>query len=112
MVATNNLPAPGTDRFRVWPQGARAFVVLDPDCRVVSEPTPFRLLAEQECVRHQRAYDAARKRGSRPCMSCQKQFQSDGIHNRMCDHSRRVGAAEAIPVGFSFSAVNGRRKSG
>ena len=28
------------------------------------------------------------KRGPRACMTCRKEFESAGIHNRMCNHCR------------------------
>ena len=35
--------------------------------------------------------DLARKKINRPCMCCQKPFDSEGIHNRMCDVCRKAG---------------------
>ncbi|MBL9047841.1 MAG: hypothetical protein JNK34_11135 [Tabrizicola sp.] len=44
--------------------------------------------------------DAARKKSVRPCMCCEKPFQSEGIHNRMCDYCRRQNG-ELIPYGVA-----------
>jgi len=53
----------------------------------------------------------ARKGKQRPCMCCQALFLSDGPHNRLCDPCRKRGSAEGSPVGYSFGAMTGRRKS-
>lgn len=42
----------------------------------------------------------ARKRITRPCLCCQKPFESEGIHNRMCDSCRRQNG-ELIPYGIA-----------
>lgn len=46
----------------------------------------------------------------RACISCQGKFQSEGPHHRMCGTCRHRGSAEASPTGYSFGAMNGRRK--
>ncbi|MGV8987611.1 MAG: hypothetical protein ACOH2H_15175 [Cypionkella sp.] len=50
-------------------------------------------------------------RSDRPCMCCQKPFPSEGIHNRLCPNCRLRGSAEAMPAGYSFGSMTGRRKS-
>lgn len=47
---------------------------------------------------------------ARPCMRCDREFESEGIHHRMCGHCRHVGSAEGEPVGHSFGVMNGRRR--
>ena len=48
----------------------------------------------------QKAADLALKRMKRSCMRCQKPFQSEGIHNRMCDYCLRQGG-ELVPHGVA-----------
>jgi len=39
------------------------------------------------------ANEAKSKARKRPCMSCRKLFESEGIHNRICDNCKRRGRA-------------------
>lgn len=45
----------------------------------------------------------------RPCMRCKDDFESEGIHNRMCPRCRHVETAECDPVGYGFGSITGRR---
>ncbi len=44
--------------------------------------------AQQRCAALQAAADRKAKRGPRPCLCCGTVFQSEGIHNRLCDPCR------------------------
>ena len=54
---------------------------------------------------------AGKQMRSRDCLCCGKRFMSEGNHNRMCGPCRHRGSAEGSPVGYSFGAMTGRRKS-
>ncbi len=47
--------------------------------------------AQAMCDRMQRREDKKAVRTIRPCMCCRTAFESEGIHNRLCDRCRRVG---------------------
>jgi hypothetical protein len=49
-----------------------------------------------------------RKRVTRSCLCCQRPFQSEGIHNRMCDVCRRQGEGP-LPCGVASSPRGGRK---
>ena len=48
---------------------------------------------------------------TRPCMCCREPFPSEGIHNRLCNTCRNRGSAEAMPAGYSFGSMNGRKRA-
>lgn len=50
----------------------------------------------------------ARKRVTRPCLCCQKPFDSEGIHNRLCDVCRRQGDGP-VPYSLATSARGARK---
>lgn len=52
--------------------------------------------------------DAAARKGVRPCMCCRSPFESDGIHDRLCDACGRHGD-EWAPYGISTAARGGRK---
>lgn len=54
---------------------------------------------------------AAGKGKVRSCMCCERDFTSEGPHNRLCDGCRKRGSAEPMAAGYSFGAMTGRRKS-
>lgn len=68
---------------------ASGYVVCDPDGNVVSDPVRFRPQADRLRDEKQRAADAKAKRGPRPCMKCERDFESEGIHNRLCGPCRQ-----------------------
>lgn len=83
----SRMPMRGT-RFSVL-RLASGYVVCDPDGEVVSEPVTFKLQADRLRDEKQRAADAKAKRGPRRCMKCEREFDSEGIHNRLCNPCRQ-----------------------
>lgn len=69
---------------------AKGYFVCDPDDNIVSDPFTFKLQADQCRIEKQRAADAKAKRGPRPCMRCDREFDSEGIHNRLCGLCRHA----------------------
>lgn len=57
------------------------------------------------------AFNKDKKKIERPCLCCGTKFMSAGIGNRLCNRCRAAGTAEAMPAGYSFGAMTGRRKS-
>jgi len=58
----------------------------------------------------QRDADRKSKRGPRPCMCCGAEFDSEGIHNRLCGRCRlRDGGSMSVPA---MSAAKVRRAAG
>lgn len=43
--------------------------------------------------------DRAAKRGPRRCMCCRREFQSEGIHHRLCGHCRSHGDRNPVTAG-------------
>lgn len=52
---------------------------------------------------------AREKRGPRPCIRCAREFNSAGIHNRMCDPCRNAARDDTASYGFSPSRRAGFR---
>lgn len=77
-------------RWRVEFVPGRGYMVVSPTGK---QHGPFSCKDNAETNRD--AWEArdnlARKRITRPCMCCQKPFESDGIHNRLCATCRHVG---------------------
>lgn len=46
--------------------------------------------AQERQHREQLAADSKARRGPRKCLCCGRQFNSEGIHNRLCDPCRRT----------------------
>lgn len=46
------------------------------------------LAADVVRARKQRLADQSKRKTVRPCLCCRKPFQSEGIHNRLCDLCR------------------------
>ncbi|MCW1934092.1 hypothetical protein [Pararhodobacter zhoushanensis] len=101
-----NLPAPGRARYRVEYRTRGGFVVVNPAGHVVYGPCT-RELAETKCDRLQKAADATAKIGPRPCLCCGATFQSEGIHNRMCNGCRR--SRDPLSAYGYVGAGDGRR---
>lgn len=56
----------------------------------IEDPTfRYRDLAEDWLVEQLPILEHRMKRGPRPCLSCQKTFISEGLHNRRCDPCRQ-----------------------
>lgn len=90
---------PALAKWQVVTRAAGAYVVYQPDGQVYKICT-YKSQAHAIVDQKQRAADLAAKRMVRPCMRCEKPFQSEGIHNRMCDHCRRQND-ELIPFGIA-----------
>lgn len=84
-------PGLGNDfQLRQLPQG---WVVINERGVIHSGPHTMRNAAEQARRDLQAAKNAKEKRGNRPCITCGKTFESEGIHNRMCSSCRHQGEA-------------------
>ncbi len=89
---------PGDDRGR-W-------CVIDPNGQRVGAPTTEDA-AIARAERLQTEVDTRAKRGPRPCLCCGATFDSEGIHNRLCNPCR--GRADPMPsTGYSGSS-DGRK---
>ncbi len=64
------------------------YVVLDPHGRIVAKGFVDHARADAKRDRLQAEADTVAKRGKRPCISCARTFDSEGIHNRMCPTCR------------------------
>jgi hypothetical protein len=62
----------------------QGYVVRDLKGTRLTDPSPFRMVAERARDEMQRAADKRAKRGPRPCMNCRAIFDSEGMHNRLC----------------------------
>lgn len=62
-----------------------AFLVLNAEGERVGPFWANELAAERDRLRMQMAFNNRLKRRLRPCLSCNAEFQSQGIHNRLCD---------------------------
>jgi len=83
------------------------YCVIDPDGQRVGQPTSLEG-AEARAERLQAADDARAKRGLRPCLCCGTPFESEGIHNRMCDPCR--GLDDPMPMAsYQGSSSDGRK---
>jgi len=102
-----NLPAPRFARFRVEYDGKTGkHVVVSPEGRRVWGPGT-QAIAQAKRDALQADQDAAKKRGPRACLCCGKGFQSEGIHNRMCDGCRRRD--DALGAYGYAGAADGRK---
>ena len=109
-MGTENHSKPGFSRFRVEYAPMFGWFVADPNGKRVSGYSQSKAWAHEHCVQKQEAHDAASKRRVRPCLRCGAGFQSEGIHNRMCNRCRNCASNdEASP--FSFGAIHGRKRA-
>ena len=92
-----HLPKPSRLKYTIIHMGKGGYVVLDPTGVRVTGGTAFLLQAERDCRDLQRAADQKHKVGPRACMSCHREFRSEGVHNRLCNDCRRQDAG-ADPV--------------
>ena len=83
------------------------FQVRRPDGTIYGDYQTLTQAAATASAR-QREDDAAARRIARPCLCCQRLFQSEGIHNRLCDICRHKGD-DRLPCGVA-SATRGGRK--
>lgn len=102
-----NLPAPAYARYRVEYVSGRGYFVADPEGRFVSGPWHGRDTAEARRHELQTVLDIAKRRGPRACLCCGRQFESEGIHNRMCTPCR--GRGDVLAAYGYAGAGDGRR---
>lgn len=90
------------DKFLVQLVRGQGYVVTDEHGKYLTGPSPFHShvdrLRETMQREAQAKANAVAKVGVRPCMCCQKAFQSEGIHNRMCNGCRGISSALGDPV--------------
>jgi hypothetical protein len=101
-MGTQNHARPG-NRFVLQHISMVGYVVTDETGPWLTEPTPFRTVAERQRDAMQAESDRKAKRGPRPCLRCQKEFRSEGVHNRLCGRCRSMDESEqsvrpAIPA--------------
>jgi len=80
--------SPTATQFRVECLAGRHFVFKSDGARVYGPAD--KATAETKCDNLQREFDNRAKIGLRPCMSCKREFHSEGIHNRLCSTCRGV----------------------
>lgn len=81
--------------------------LVDPDGRPQSAFYGAGDRAQSALDAAQARADAARKRAVRPCLCCQKPFESEGIHNRLCSICRhREGSCDP----YGLAPRSGRAK--
>lgn len=97
---------PALAKWQVVTRAEGKYVIYQPDGQVYGTCTS-KAQADAIVAQKRKAADLAAKRMERPCMCCQRRFQSEGIHNRMCDSCRRQ-TGELIPHGIA--PRSGRRR--
>lgn len=103
----HNQPKPAHARFRAEYDGVRGYDVIDPAGRVVAK-LGNRDIALNRAEALQKEADTAAKRGPRPCLCCGREFDSAGIHNRMCNPCR--GRADPLDR-YGYAGGEGGRKA-
>ncbi len=96
---------PGNAKWTVEPRSSGVFNVRAPDGSIYGT-YENRTMAEGVRGTLQRRDDLAARKTTRPCMCCQKPFESEGIHNRMCGSCRPRSADEE----GSLQGRDGRRQ--
>lgn len=99
--------APGNARWRHVRRGDDHFQVLRPDGTVYGDYPTLNQAAATVGIR-QKETDAAARKMTRACMCCRRPFDSEGIHNRLCDGCRRLGDGP-IPCGVATSSRGARK---
>lgn len=81
---------PGLAKWKHFQRSDDCFVVLRPDGSIYGK---YATLCEAASTagRRQKEDDERARKTVRPCLCCQGAFQSEGIHNRLCDTCRRGG---------------------
>lgn len=82
-------PKPRFGAFEVRYQTGRGYGVFAPSGELL-QVYRSHTAAEERCHREQIATDSKAKRGPRACMCCGRVFQSQGVHNRLCDSCRKT----------------------
>lgn len=80
--------------------------------RAIDRPTGQAVRLRYEKVRSDRALAVAEAKRTaamreRPCMTCRKDFRSEGKHNRMCTDCRER-AGHLSPIALQLEGVQGR----
>ncbi|OJY35783.1 MAG: hypothetical protein BGP11_16030 [Rhodobacterales bacterium 65-51] len=94
MLGTFSAPE---QRFHVERIGGR-LRVISPEGKLVGPPFESRRAAVEAAQAMQAEADRHAKRGPRPCMCCGRNFDSEGIHNRLCAHCRNRGDAASLSI--------------
>jgi hypothetical protein len=90
---------PGRGNWRVVPKGD-VFEVRDAEGEVYG--TYLTVYAAEAARAHgQRRDDAKARKTVRHCMTCNKPFESEGIHNRMCTFCRHRDTDGWNPYGLA-----------
>ncbi|MBP9184883.1 MAG: hypothetical protein KBF78_17240 [Fuscovulum sp.] len=105
MGDANNNPKP-SGRPQVLYFNGRGFAVVDAWGRPLTGFYGCRQNATEKLETLRAEADAKAKRMKRPCMCCGQEFQSEGIHNRLCDPCRHRDVA---PDPFKSAASRPRR---
>lgn len=92
MGDANNNPKPSTRPQVHYFQG-QGYAVVDADGRRITGFYSGRESAHGRCAAICAEADAKMKRRKRPCLCCNQEFMSEGIHNRMCDACRHRDVA-------------------
>ncbi len=71
------------------PGGRVRHAAYDKHGRIIGKSHSDRNLAEEKLEVYRTRELARLNTVMRPCMCCQKPFESEGKHNRLCDHCRR-----------------------
>ena len=96
-MTPTRLPKSSRAKYSVTHTGKGGYVVLDPLGKPVTSGNAFIIQATRDCRDLQRAADQKNKVGPRACLCCQREFPSEGVHNRLCNGCRGRDAG-ADPV--------------
>lgn len=98
---------PGLARWKHLRRADDCFVVYHPDGSVYGK---YSTLCEAASVvgRRQKEDDERARKTVRPCLHCGNDFQSEGIHNRLCDPCRRLGDGP-MPCSVASASRGARR---
>lgn len=91
---------PGKAKWRVVSRSDDVHVVYRPDGQVYGTYPTLNRAAATAGVR-QKEDDLAARRTVRSCMCCGEEFQSAGIHNRMCTPCRSRSVDSWDPYGLA-----------
>lgn len=98
---------PGLAKWKHVRRGEDSFVVYSPDGSIYGE---YASLCEAAATvgRRQKEDDERARKTVRPCLCCRREFQSEGIHNRLCDVCRRAGDGP-VPCSVATATRGGRK---
>lgn len=98
-MGNQHVAKPRAGGFDLEYQPGRGWFVIDPNG--VRKAGPFQCdnKALMSLEARQRAADQAAKRMLRPCMCCQREFYSEGIHNRLCGPCRLKSDGGSLSIG-------------